>query len=188
MASNKKALKGFRAARVWPVTANTTEAYTTGTMTHLTGAQELTKEVSRGDFTIYADDGVYDSGSDYQYEDLEFKVAELPLDIEALLSGGTYDATAKTYTFKNTDTAPEYAFAYAALMSNGQYRMFKHYAVKLMSVKVDHITKGDKNDIAAYTLTFRNTQRNADGAVRIEKDSEDYTYTWIDTIDQVPAA
>lgn len=186
MASEKKALKGFRAARLWPVTTNSAEAYETGTMIPLPSAQGLTKDVSRSEYTIYADDGVYDSGSDYQYEDLEFTIAELPLEVEAQISGGTYDQTEKTYVFKNTDTAPEYAFGYAALMSSGEYRMFKHYVVKLMSIKVDHATKGEGDNINAYALTFRATQRMADGAVRVTKDSEDKTYAWLSTIDQIP--
>ncbi len=182
---DKIALKGFCAARTWPITVNSTTVYSTGTMIPLSGAQNLTKEVSRSEYTIYADDAVYDSGSDYQYEDLTFTIAGLPLEIEAKLAGGTYSETEKTYVFKSADVAPEFAFAYAALRSDGQYRMFKHYCVRLMSVKVDHATKGEANEIAAYTLTFRSTQRAADGAVRIEKDSTDKTYTWLDTIDQI---
>ena len=183
---SKKALKGFCAARVWPVTVNSADTYTTGEMMALPSAQNLTKEVTRSEYTIYADDGIYDSGSDYQYEDLEFTVAELPVEIEAQLSGGTFDEKEKAYTFKNNDTAPEFAFGYAALMTDGQYRMFKHYVVKLMSVKVDHATKGESGEIAAYVLSFRSTQRMADGAVRITKDSEDNTYSWLSTIDNLP--
>lgn len=185
---SKKALKGFCGARVWPVSVNNSTTYTTGEMVSLSAAQNLTKEVTGNEYTIYADDGVYDSGEDFQYEDLTFTVAELPLEIEAQLSGGTYSETDKTYTFKNTDTAPEYAFGYAALQVDGNYRMFKHYVVKLTKVGVEHATRGDNNDIAAYELTFRGTQRAADGAVRIMKDSEDKTYSWLNTIDNLPSA
>jgi len=181
----KKALKGFCAVRVWPITANTPYAYTTGAVILLPAAQSLTKDVTRGDYTIYADDSVYDTGSDYQNEELELTLAELTPELEAMLSGGDYDEETGEYTFKNTDIAPEFALGYAALRSDGKYRMFKHYAAKLISVKVDHATKGDSNDIAPYTLTFRNTQRNADGAIRVTKDSEDGTHTWLDTIDQI---
>jgi phi13 family phage major tail protein len=185
---SKLALKGFRAARLWPITTNDDTTFATGTMIALSGAQNLAKDVSRSDYTIYADDGVYASGSDFQYEDLTITLAELPLEVESKLSGGTYNATDKTYLFKNTDAAPEFAFAYAAATIEGQYRMFKHYVVKLISVKVEHKTKGDDNDIQAYELTLRATQRQADGAVRITKDSEDGTYDWINTIDQLPVA
>ena len=183
----KAALKGFCAARLWPITKNDAEAYSTGTMVPLPGAQQLTKDTSRSEYTIYADDGVYDSGSDFQYEDLTFTVAELTPELEAQLSGGTFDETTKVYSFKTNDTAPEFAFGYAALKLDGTYRMFKHYVVKLMSVSVSHSSKGDSGDIQAYELTLRSTQRQADGKVRDLKDSEDSSYEWLGQIEQYPA-
>lgn len=183
--SDKIALKGFTAARLWPVTANTVDTYTTDTKISLVGAQNLTKDVTTLDYTIYGDDGVYAAGTDYQYEDLTFKVAELPLDVEAELQGCDYDENNKEYTFKNTDVAPEYAFGYAARRLDGEYRMFIHYAVKLMKVKVEHRPKSDGTDIQSYELTFRNTQRKADGAVRKVFESSDKTYTLLDTIDNI---
>jgi phi13 family phage major tail protein len=182
----KLALKGFCGIRMWPVSANTAAAYTTGTMFAIPSAQNLTKDVQASDFTVYADDGVYDTGTEYQYEDLEVTVAELPLLIESKLAGGTYVEADKTYLFKNTDAAPEYAVGYAAAQAGGQYRMFKHYCIKLLSVKVDHTTKGEKTEISAYKLKFRNTQRVADGAVRFVKDGSDGTYDWLNTIDNLP--
>ena len=184
---SKAALKGFCAARLWPITTNDEETYATSTMVPLSGAQQLTKDTSRSEYTIYADDGVYDSGSDFQYEDLTFTVAELTPELEAKLSGGTYDDTKKIYTFKNTDSAPEFAFGYAALKLDGTYRMFKHYVVKLMSVKVDHASKGDSGDIQAYELTLRATQRKADGKIRDIMDSETTSYDWLNEIEQYPA-
>ena len=186
--SKPKALKGFDGARLWPVTANTKTNYTTGEKILMAGAQNLTKSTTGQDYTIYADDGVYASGSDYQYEDLTFKVAELSLEVEAKLQGSAYDSESSSYTFKNADVAPEFAFGYAAQRLDHEYRMFIHYAVKLMSVKVDHSPRPDGTDIQAYELTFRNTQRKADGAVRKVMDSDDGTYTALDTIDNIPAA
>lgn len=182
----KAALKGFCAARLWPITTNSEEAYATSTMVPLPGAQQLTKDTSRSEYTIYADDGVYDSGSDFQYEDLTFTVAELTPELEAKLSGGTYDDAEKVYTFKASDLAPEFAFGYAAMKLDGTYRMFKHYVVKLLSVKVDHASKGDTGDIAAYQLTLRATQRKADGKIRDISDSEGTNYDWLNQIEQFP--
>lgn len=183
---SKAALKGFCACRLFPITTNDGTTYATGTKVDLPGAQELTKDVSRSEFTIYADDGVYDMGSDFQYEDLTLTLAELTPTLEASLSGGTFDATSKVYSFKNTDTAPTFALGYAALKADATYRQFMHYVAKLMSVKISHKTKGDGNDIQAYQLTFRCSQRAADGLIRDIKDSEDATHTWIDTVKQYP--
>lgn len=185
MANN--ALKGACALRIFPITTDDATTYATGTKVALPGLQALTKEVSKSEYTIYADDGVYDSGSDFQYETLTITIAELTPELEAKLSGGTFDETSKVYSFKNTDTAPAYAIGYAALKLDGKYRMFMHYVAKLMSVKIDHQTKGDGNDIQAYQLVFRGAQRKADGLIRDTKDADDTTYTWLDTVKQYPA-
>lgn len=184
---SKSALKGFCACRIFPITTNDATTYATGTKVALPAAQEMTKDVSRAEYTIYADDGVYDAGSDFQYEDLTVTLAELTSELESKLSGGTYDATADVYSFKNTDIAPEYALGYAALKSDGTYRQFMHYCAKLMSVKITHKTKGEGQDIQAYQLTFRTFARKSDGLVRDIKDGTDTTYTWLDTVKQYPA-
>lgn len=186
--SKPQALKGFTGARLWPVTANSATTYTTGEKIPLVGAQSLTKSTTNQEYTIPADDGIYASGTDFQYEDLTFTVAELPLEVEAQLQGSEYDEETHSYVFKNIDVAPEFAFGYAARRLDAEYRMFIHYAVKLMSVQVEHRPKTDGTDIQSYQLTLRNTQRKADGAVRKVIDSVDGTYTALDTIDNIPAA
>ncbi len=175
----KKALKGFCGLRLWPVLQNTAAGYIVGTPLAMPEGQSLTKEVNKEDYTVYADDRIYDTGADYNYEDLTVGIAELPLDLEAKLQGSEYDEETKVYTFSSMDVAPEYALGYAARQLSGNYRMFVHFSVKLMSVKVDHNTKGASNDIQPYTLTFRNMQKVKDGAVRIQKDSTDKTYAWL---------
>lgn len=185
----KVALKGFTGARMWPITANNATTYATDTMVALPHAQNLTKDDQGQEYYIPADDAAYDSGTEYDYTDMEFTVAQLTLDLQAKLTGATYDATEKTYLFKNLSQAPEFAYGYAALMKNGQYRMWKHYVCKLMSVKVDHATKGqNKGEIQPYRLRIRAMGRVADGAVEFIKDSTDGTYDWLNTIDQLPVS
>ena len=186
---SKKALKGFTGARFWPLAKNTSTNYEFGPKVPMDGAQNLTKDVSSQDVLVYADDGVYYAGSDYQYEDMNFTVAELPLEVQATLQGADYDDTKKEYTFKTTDAAPEFAFGYAARRLDGEYRMFVHFAVRVTKITVEHRPRPDGTDIQAYQLTLRNTQRNADGAVRRERDSIDKTYAALDTmLDAIPAA
>lgn len=177
----KKALKGFCGARLWEVKENTAASYVVGKQFPLPHGQSLTKDTTKEEYTVYADDGIYDTGTEYKYEDLTVGLAELPPDVEAKLQGSKYNEETGVYTFATTDVAPEYALGYAAKQLSGKYRMFVHYDVKLMSVKVDHNSRGSNNDIQPYTLTFRNMQRNKDGAVRDQKDSEDKTYTWLET-------
>lgn len=183
---SKAALKGLRAVRLFPITTNDLTTYATGTKKSLPGAQELTKDVSRGEYTIYADDETYDTGSNFQYEDLELTLAELTLELEAAISGGTYDDTTKTYTFHKDDSAPEYALGYAALKADVTFRQFMHYCAKMMSINVSHKTTGEGNDIQVYKIKFRCTPRKCDGKVRDVQDSATEAYTWLDTVKQYP--
>lgn len=187
--AEQKALKGLKAGRLFPVTENTTEAYTVDAKIVLTGLQALTKADQKEEYEIFADDEVYDSGTDYKYTDLEVTTTELDPSLEAQLQGGTFEQTDNVHEAKSTDVAPEFALAYAALMSKGGHRMFKHPVVKLMSITVDHTTKGNTNDISSYRLSFRSFARKIDNVHRLQKDvPAGEALTWIDTIESLPAA
>ena len=187
MDERKEYLKGFTGARIWKVDKNSTAEYALGPMIDLPGAQNLTKSVAGEEFTIRADDIIWDTGVEYSYEDLTFTIVQLTPELEALLSGGEFDEVNKIYHFKNIDAAPEFAFGYAALKANKTYRMYKHFAMRLQSIALDHATRGASTDAQAYQLTFRNTQRNVDGMVRDTKDSDGASYTWLNTIDPISA-
>jgi phi13 family phage major tail protein len=188
MGTTKKALKGLREINLFPIVANTSTAYSVGEKLNLIGAQQLSKDDQVEEYVVYADDDVYDSGTEYKYTDLTLTLAELDLAHEAQLTGGLYESSSGIYSARTTYEAPEYALAYAALFKGG-YRLFRHYVVKLMSVKVDHSTKGENNEIAPYTLTFRIFARKIDGN---HKDIKDVTlstgFTWIQTIEAQPVS
>ena len=187
--AEKKALKGLKSGNLFPVTTNTTTGYVVGTKVALTGLQSLSKTDHVEEYEIPADDDIYDAGNDYKYTDIEVQVAELDPSIEAALAGGTYESTGGVYTAKSTDVAPEYALSYAALMTSGGYRLFKHPVLKLMSVTVDHATKGNTNEIASYRLGFRSFARKIDNVYREQKDvAKDDPITWIDTFDTLPTS
>ncbi|HNZ62772.1 MAG TPA: hypothetical protein PKH23_00340 [Bacillota bacterium] len=182
----KKALKGLREINLFPVVTNTEDGYSVGEILRLPAAQQLTRDDQTDEYTIYADDGVYDSGTDYKYSDITITVAELALDTEAKLTGGLYAEPDGIYSARNLDEAPEYALAYAALYKGG-YRLFRHPVAKLMNVKVDHATKGEGNEIAPYVLTFRVYHRKIDGTYREIKDVEyNDGFTWIQGIEPLP--
>lgn len=184
--SDKKALKGLKSLNVFEVIKNTEAAYEVGEILPIPSLQGMTKEDQREEYTIYADDTVYASGTDYKYTDLEITLAELGALIESKLTGGAFNEEKGVFTAKNLDVAPEFALTYAALSMSG-YRLFRHPVVKLMKVKVDHTTKGENNDIAPYTLSFRAMARKIDGAYREQKDVEiTDELAWIKAIESLP--
>lgn len=181
----KEALRGFCAARIWPVTANKKTEYATGAMIDLEGAQNLTRSETRQEMRVDADDGIYYQENELQYVDYQIQLAELPLSLEAALGGHTYDEATNSLKYSINDQANEVAFAYASLKLNNTYRMFKHYLVKLVEVSCDLTTRGESGDILPYTLTLRSQVRTADGAWGEVRDSTDTSYTWLDTIEQI---
>ena len=192
--AQKKALRGLKAFNLFPIISNTAEAYEVGDKIALIGAQRLTKSTQSQDYTIYADDEVYDSGEDFQYVDLQLQVAELDIETESQLSGGTWDETNQVASSSTADVAPEYAASYAALYKGG-YRLFKHPVAKLMSITVDHETKGDSQNIAPYTLNIRVFARKIDNVHKQVKDvvladlgESESPFEWIEAFDTLPAS
>lgn len=182
-----KGLRGFCAARFWPVTENTKTSYQTAAMVEFSGARKLTKKVNRTPYTIPGDDGDWATGSRYNYEELTFEVNELPLMVKAQLNGGNYDSETQTYHVHKDEKPILVAFGYAGLMESGNYFMAKHFACKLMEVQIDHTTDEEsKTDVDRYILTLRNTFRKADGQPRDERESTDGTFDWLNSIDQIP--
>ena len=183
--ADKIALSGFCASRLWPITTNDKTTYATGTMDEFEGARNLTKDESRSEYTIPGDNIIYATGSELDYEDLEFEVNQLTLAQIAFMNGATYNESTKEYIAKKGDKPPEYAYAYAAPLLDGGYRMFKHYCCKTLKIKVDHTTvEQGKKDIQTYKITMRSTYRTADLRSVFIKDAE--TLDWLNTIDQLP--
>ncbi len=167
-----KALKGFADLHYAPLTADTDAAYTMDTFVALPGAQSLSPTDQRTDYEILADDTIYAQGSDYKNTELVITVAEMSLEDEAALAGFTFDSTKKVQQQSVTDEAPYVALSFSALRSDGGKRLYKYFAAKLKSCKVQPKTKGQNGDIAAYELTFTAQGRKLDGLVRETKDAE----------------
>ena len=182
----KIALKGFSKFSIFPVTKNDGTTYTTGEKVAIPWAQSLTRDEARSEYTIFADDTIYDTGSDYTGTTIDVVFAELPLSLKAQLEGAAYDETEKEYIHATTDIAPEFALTFAGLMLSGEYRMFKYYVAKVVSIKSDLQTKGDGTEIQTYTVSFRATQRIADNAIYTKKESEGKVTTWLDVVDNIP--
>lgn len=201
-----KALKGFSNVSYFPVTANTTAAYTATPKTALgAGARSCVKEDTKNEFKIPGDNGIYLQGSDYESTKLTIQVNEMSLADLAALIGAIYDDTpyaagppevpagAKELIEGELDNAPQVALSFAGLLTDGSHRMYKYLSATLTSYKADLKARLDTgNDVNGYTLEFLCVGRAADGRVRITKDSGApdagtgaVDLTWLDTIPAV---
>lgn len=185
--AGKKGLRGFANFRVFPVTTNDATTYAVGEKVLVPYAVSGTMDRSVQDFTLYADDSVYDSGSDFQSETLEIVVQELPVELHEALEGGEYDDETQTYSWGPDVVAPELACGFSALMRNGGYLMVQYYSCRVSSIKVDYTTKGNSQDGSPYTITLQASTRTADGKLFRKKEATDKTgLTWLDTVDALP--
>jgi phi13 family phage major tail protein len=179
-----KILKGLRRLKLFPITANTSSAYTVGTAVVLDGAQSLALDPDVSEWKVYADDRIYDSGSDWNGMKLTLQIAELPLEMYPQFEGGTFDSTSKEYTYSADDVAPELGLSFAAATSDGKFRMVKLLALRTTKVKADFKSKGDGGDSASpVTIEAIVTTRALDNAAKIMKDTTtDADLTWLDTL------
>lgn len=183
-----KAAKGFKIGGIFPVTANNASTYTVGAKIAVSGAQSLTMSPETSDWKINADDGIYDSGSDWNGIKATLTLAECPLSLREYFEGGDYDETSKVYTYKSTSQAPEIAMTFKALQSDKTSMMVQLFSMKATSYKMDYKTKGESSDISAVTIEFLIQNRIKDNAIKIEKEAAtEADLVWMDTV-QLPAA
>lgn len=184
----KKYLRGARNFGFHKVKTNTEEAYECeAERIKIPALASVSSSDSRSEFTIHADDEVYDSGSNWDYTDIDVAVRELDLAILSELTGAemSEEDVMEEGVF---DEAPEVAISFAGLRKDNSFRAFRYYSAKLIKYAVSHETKGENNNSQDYTLTFRCKNRSIDGKLKGTKDVAAVDgLTWLDTMPTLPA-
>jgi phi13 family phage major tail protein len=176
-----KAAKGFSRISVFPVTVNNATTYTAAVKVSIPGAISFSAAPETTDWKINADDGIYDSGSDWNGMKFTLTIAECPLTLRQYFEGGS--VTASVYTLKSTSQAPELGMSFRVLQSDSTSLMVKFYSLKCTSFKMDYKTKGQNGDVAQVVIegTIQNKVSNND--VKAEKETvTDADLTWLDTM------
>ena len=187
----KIGLKGFSAVAVFPNVEDTEVKYSAaGEALKFIGASEGNFTDNREEFTIPGDDGVYDSGSEWTYTDVEVTVHEIDLAVLAQLAGCSKDEVKTTIEEGVFDIPTTVALVYRALRRDGGYRCYRYYNAKLLKYSVEHKTKGSSSDGQPYKLAFRCTPRAIDGKIRGTEDVKDAaaSATWLASIPTVTPA
>lgn len=177
----KKYLKGFNNFGFLPITLNENEGYTVDDTkyTAVPGGKSCSPTDNKSEFSIPADDGVWDSGAEWTDTTVVVTVAETELETLSQLVGAKFDE--KTEMNEGTlDEAPEVALTFSALRRDGGYRLYRYYAARCTGYKVSHTTKGESNDAQTYELTFKCVPRKTDNIIRATKDvAAGDSLTWI---------
>ncbi|MDD6488889.1 MAG: hypothetical protein PUG48_03610 [Clostridia bacterium] len=172
---SKKYLKGFSNFGFLPVTLNEVGGYTVddSKYTAVPGGKSCSPTDNKTDYSIPADDGVWDSGSDWTDTTLVVTFTEMDLDTLSSITGAKFDKeTDKIMDEGTLDEAPEVAPTFSALRRDGGYRLYRYYAARCTGYKVSHTTKGENNDAQSYELTFKCVPRKSDNLIRSTKDVE----------------
>jgi len=178
-----KAAKGFKIRGIFPVTKNDATGYTVGTKVAVSGAQSFTKSPDVTEWKINADDGIYDSGSDWNGEKATLNLAECPLTLKEYFEGGELDVPTGVYTYKSISQAPEIAMTFQVLQSDGTWLMVQLFSMKASSMKADYKTKGESSDISPVVIEFLIQNRVIDNDVKKEKEAAVVgDLTWLDTV------
>ena len=122
--------------------------------------------------TLFADDGPMEVASTLGNIELELTMADLPLDVQAVLLGHTWDDVAKQLIRKSEDTPPWLAVGFRALKSNGEYRYVWLLKGKFMVPEEGHETRGETIEFQTPTITGAFTKRDFDDKYQILGDSD----------------
>ena len=178
-----KTLKGFKRIKIFPLTTHDTSTYTPGTAVAISGAQGLAFSPETSEWKQYADDGLYDSGSDWLGMKFTLTLAECPISLKTHFEGGTYTSGTGIYVYKSDDQAPELGMTFAALQSDGTYQGVRLFSLRCSSYKNDYKTKGESGEGNAITIEGTIMNRKTDNAVKEEKElSDDAALVWLDAL------
>ena len=118
----KKYLKGFANLGFLTLLTNEMGAYSVDTdYKSIPGGKSCAPTDNKTEISIPADDGVWDSGSDWTDTTLVITIVEAELATLSELIGANFDESMEEAT---VDEAPEVALTFSALRADGGYRLY----------------------------------------------------------------
>ncbi len=123
--------------------------------------------------TLFADDGPMDVASTLGNIELELGMSSLPLQVQAVLLGHTWDAVDERLFKGAEDIPPWLAVGFRALKSNGNYRYVWLLKGKFLVPEESHETKGDTVTFQTPTINGAFVRRDYDDRYQIMGDQDD---------------
>lgn len=141
------------------------------------GAINATVNPNASNATLFADDGPYETASTIGEITLEMNIADLPLEVQAVLFG--HSITGGVLIRKSTDIPPWVAIGFKSLKSNGKYRYTWLAKGKFGLPEQTNATKGDSVEFQTPTTTGNFVKRDCDDEWErhIDEDHIDYIST-----------
>ena len=143
--SQKRAAIGFQGMALAPVTENTVSSYKASAGEALPYAGSMTRTQKESKTDIYYDDDLYAELREVSGEDVEIRVAEVPLSRMAELGLGTFDETAQTLEGDFTPAGREYALRFAVDTVSRLPFYFNYRVFELTGLRFDNFTTKKEN-------------------------------------------
>jgi hypothetical protein len=143
--SAKRAIIGFRGVALAPILTDSMTAYETGTGTALTYAGQMSRSVKEQKTDIYYDDDLYAQLRNVSGEDVELRMAEVPLSQLQTLGLGTYDADTETLEANFSVSGQFFALRCVADTVSGLPFYFNYRVFELTGVKFDNFASKQAN-------------------------------------------
>ncbi|NLV57949.1 MAG: hypothetical protein GXY67_04200 [Clostridiales bacterium] len=138
--SKKRAATGFRGLALAPVTQNTLTGYGTAAGEPLPFAGQMTRTAKESGVDLYYDDTLYAQVRDIAGEEVEIRVAEVPLERMEDLGMGAFDETTQTLEGEFSPKSREFALRFVVDTVDGLPFYFNYRVFELTGVRFDNFT------------------------------------------------
>lgn len=122
---------------------------------------------------FYSDDNVEQAFSKTSGKEVTIELGYITNELEALITGKTFDAATGVMIQKGDDTAKEVALLFRAPKSKGGFRYMALYKGTLTRTESEYKTQEDKVDSATVTLVGTFIPLQANGLMSSTVDSDD---------------
>ncbi|MDD3336787.1 MAG: hypothetical protein PHI98_14955 [Eubacteriales bacterium] len=152
--SQKRAATGFKGMALAPITENTLTSYKASAGEALPYAGSMSRTAKESTTDLYYDDDLYAQIKDVMGEDVEIRVAEVPLSKMAALGLGTYDEETETLEADFNISGKEYALRFVVDTVSGLPYYFNYRVFEMTGIKFDNFTtKKDSVTVCEVIIT-----------------------------------
>ncbi|MBE5801692.1 MAG: hypothetical protein E7319_05320 [Clostridiales bacterium] len=152
--SKKRAATGFKGLALAPVTQNDLVSYATDAGEALPFAGSMSRTTKESTTDLYYDDDLYAQIKNVMGEDVEIRVAEVPLARMAELGLGTFDTDTETLEADFNVSGKEYALRFVVDTVSGLPYYFNYRVFEMTGIRFDNFsTKKDSAAVCEVIIT-----------------------------------
>ncbi|MBQ8149049.1 MAG: hypothetical protein IJ041_00885 [Clostridia bacterium] len=152
--SKKRAATGFKSLVLAPVSENEVRSYVTEQGEALPYAGSMTRTSKESTTDLYYDDDLYAQIKSVMGEDVEIRVAEVPLARMAQLGLGTYHEELQTLEADFNVSGKEYALRFVVDTISGLPYYFNYRVFEITGLRFDNFTtRRDNTSVCEVIIT-----------------------------------